>query len=88
MIGRASAVVLNRYLDSVYLLAFMVGFYPAIFFFSNNWFFVGILQSIYLLGALSLAAFVVVSAVYLLLNIGLPRAKSDSQGARRYLRLP
>ncbi|MFT7675166.1 MAG: hypothetical protein ACI845_003586 [Gammaproteobacteria bacterium] len=88
MIERASAVVQNRYLDSVYLLALMVGLYPAIFFLSNNWFFVGILQSVYLLGALSLASFVVVSAIYLLISIGLPRAKSDSQGTRRYLRLP
>jgi len=51
----------NRLLDSVFLLALLVGFYPALFFISNNWFFVGFLQSFLLVVTLSLATFIVVS---------------------------
>ena len=59
---------LNRVLDSVFILAFLVGFYPAIFFISNNWFFVGALQSVLLLIAVPLSAFVALTILHFILS--------------------
>jgi hypothetical protein len=82
-------VHLNRFLDSVYLLALMVGFYPAIFFISNNWFFVGIFQSFCLLAVLSFAAFIAISIVHLIVSwIRLPRVKNSSGNSATSMRLP
>jgi len=55
-------------LNSSYTLALLTGLYPALFFISNNWFAIGLRQSIYLVLALTLIAFIVVSLASLILN--------------------
>ena len=66
-------------LDNVLYLALMVGLYPAIFFISNNWAAVGLVQSIFIILVLSGSAFVSISSCYLVAkNIRFRRTNPDS----------
>ena len=65
----------NLYLSmtNIYFFCFLVGFYPAIFFISNNWFAIGLKQSLYLIVILPLFSLAILSTVFhLFANIPVP----------------
>lgn len=57
----------TRYLESPYLLALLVGLYPALFYLSNNWFMFTPLLSLVILVSITLVTFFVLVTFYSLL---------------------
>lgn len=55
----------NKFLDSPFVLAFFVGLYPVVFYFSNNWFIFETSRIMLILGAFSVVIFLALTLFYL-----------------------